>query len=219
MSERESFKRRVRARMEKTGERDTAARRHVADAKRPANAPETSDRPSADAVVQRTGKTWNEWFAILDEWGALDRSHRDIARHLREDHEVSGWWAQSVTVAYEKERGLRAKHERPGGFSIGASKTVAVPVERLYAAFVDEGERARLLPDAPVSLRTAQPNRSARFDWGDGATRVVVGFEAKGREKSAVAIEHERLPDAATAERTKSEWRNRLARLKEVLEA
>jgi hypothetical protein len=219
MTERKSFERRVRARMEKTGERDTAARRHVTDAKRPANAPETSDRPSDETVVQRTGKTWDEWFAILDEWGAFDRSHRDIARHLREDHEVSGWWAQSVTVAYEKERGLRAKHERPGGFSVGASKTVAVPVERLYAAFVDEAERARLLPDAPVSLRTAQRNRSARFDWGEDATRVVVGFEGKGPKKSTVTVEHERLADAATAERTKSEWRDRLARLKDVLEA
>jgi hypothetical protein len=84
-------------------------------------------------------------------------------------------------------------------------------VVRLYAASVDDAERARLLPDAPLSLRTAQPNRSARFDAGDGATRVVVGFESKGPEKSTVAVEHERLADAAVAERTKTEWRERLA--------
>jgi hypothetical protein len=183
------------------------------------DAPDTSDRPSEETVLERTGKTWDEWFALLDEWGAMERSHRDIARRLHENHDVSSWWAQSVTVAYEKKRGLRVRHERPRGFSVGASKTIAVPVQRLYAAFVDDAERARLLPDAPLSLRTAQPNRSARFDAGDGATRVVVGFESKGPEKSTVAIEHERLPDADAAERAKAEWRERLSRLKAALEA
>jgi hypothetical protein len=219
MTERKSFKRRVRARMEKTGERYTAARGHLVEEQTAAEAPEPTDRPSADAVVRRTGKTWDEWFAILDAWGAAERSHREIARHLREANGVSGWWAQSVTVAYEKARGLRVKHERPGGFSVGASKTIAVPVERVFAAFADEEERGRLLPDAPLSLRTAQANRSARFDWGDGRTRVVVGFEDKGPEKTTVAVEHERLPDAAAADRTKAEWRGRLALLKEALEA
>jgi hypothetical protein len=217
MTERKSFKRRVRARMEKTGERYTAARRHLVAEKAAAAEPEPP--VSEEAVVRNTGKTWDEWFAILDEWGAAARSHRDIARHLREAHGTGGWWAQSVTVAYERARGLRAKYERPRGFSVTASKTVAVPVERLFAAFADDEERARLLPDAPLSLRTAQPNRSARFDWGDAGTRVVVGFADKGPEKSQVALEHERLPDAAAAERAKTEWRERLARLKAALEA
>jgi hypothetical protein len=217
MTERKSFKRRVRARMEKTGERYTAARRHLAE-EHPA--PEQPEPPvSEEAVVRNTGKTWGEWFAILDEGGAAERSHRDIARQLREAYGVPGWWAQSVTVAYERARGLRAKYEKPGGFSITASKTIGVPVARLFAAFTDDDERARVLPGAPLTLRTAKPNRTARFDWAEGATRVIIGFEDKGPEKSTVAVEHGRLPDAAAAERTKAEWRERLARLKEALEA
>jgi hypothetical protein len=124
---------------------------------------------------------------------------------------VPGWWAQTVTVGYERARGMRALHERPDGFSVTASKTVGVPVERLFEAVV-----APAWPE--LRLRTAQPGRSARFDWEDGETRVAVGFEAKGDAKGVVSVEHSRLPDAETAERTKLEWRARLVELKRGLE-
>ena len=99
-----------------------------------------------------------------------------------------------------------------------ASKTVAAPVERLYDAFVDESLRERWLPDGELSERTATKPRSARFDWGDGDSRVVVGFESKDEAKSTVALEHARLADAGEAERMKAFWRQRLTALKSELE-
>ena len=65
--------------------------------------------------------------------------------------------------------------------------------------------------------RTSQPGRSARFDWEDGVTRVNVNITAC-EGKSQAAVEHERLPDAETAERTKAFWRDRLMALKTMLE-
>jgi hypothetical protein len=216
VTERKSFKKRVRARMEKTGERYTAARRHVAGGEGEGPSPEPVDPVSIgltsdETLVQRTGRGWNEWIAILDDWGAVERPHGEIATYLGEAHGLPGWWAQQVTVGYERARGLRdVGQRRGGGYEVNVTKTVNVPVERLYEAF--------LALDLPLSVRTAQPNRSARFDWEDGTTRVIVGFEAKGEAKSTVAVQHERLPDAETAERTKQEWRERLAALKADLE-
>jgi uncharacterized protein YndB with AHSA1/START domain len=123
-----------------------------------------------------------------------------------------------VTVSYERARGLRAVGERPEGFSITASKTVAVAVDRLYDAFVDESERERWLPGGELHERTATKPKSARFDWGDGTTRVIVGFTPREEAKSTVALEHERLADADEAERMKAFWRERVAALKELLE-
>ena len=128
------------------------------------------------------------------------------------------WGAQAVAGSYERVRGLRAVGEHPDGFTITASKTVAVPVDRLYEAFVDESRRARWLPDAELRERTRIEPRSARFDWGDGDTRVNVFFTAKGEEKSAAALQHVRLADAREAERMKAFWRDRVATMKEVLE-
>jgi hypothetical protein len=216
MTEKKALKRRVRARMEKTGERYTTARARVVRDAEPE--PEFDRRVSDEALVARTGRTWDEWFGALDAWDATARTHTEIARHLREELGMPGWWAQTVTVAYEQARGLRKRHERPDGWSVGATRTVAVPVERLYAAFLDEAQREGWLPGVRLGLRTARENRGARFDWEDGPTRVVVDFTAKGEAKSTVALAHERIPNADDAERRKRFWRERLAELKRVLE-
>lgn len=61
------------------------------------------------AVHTKTGKRWDEWFAILDEAGAKKWSHSQIAAYLYDSLEVPAWWNQMVAVAYEQERGLRPK--------------------------------------------------------------------------------------------------------------
>ncbi|HEX2374154.1 MAG TPA: DUF4287 domain-containing protein [Actinomycetota bacterium] len=252
MTKQKSFKGRVRARMDKTSESYTAARRQLlakAGAEPAAEAepvtlaePVTGAEPAAppagpvamppadaagsklpysDEVVRaNTGRVWDEWFALLDQWGAAARPHPEIARWLHEEHGVPGWWAQGVTVGYERARGLRAPGQRRGGqFEVSVSKTVAVPVDRLYEAFTDEGLRERWLPGAKLEVRTAQPGKSVRANWDDGSTRLVISFTARGDAKSQVALVHERVPDAEAAAELKAWWRGRVAVLKEVLEA
>ena len=115
----------------------------------------------------RTGSSWREWFALLDEWGAIEREHREIAAWLIAEHGVPGWWAQGVTVEYEKARGLRPiGGDRDGTLNAGASKTVAVPVERLYDAFADVELRDEWLPGAPLRERTATPAPRRRATTG-----------------------------------------------------
>jgi hypothetical protein len=224
MTRQKSFKQDVRARMEKTGESYSGARRQLlAKAERKAEAASVEDYEalmSDEAIQRRTGKRWGEWFAILDAWGGTEHTHKEIAAWLSEKHDIDGWSAQSVTVGYERARGMRAPGQRPGGgFSVTASRTIAAPVERLFEAFTDESVREGWLPGAELRERTSTPSKSARFDWEDGSTRVVVGFYTKGDAKSQVALEHERLPDADSAEQMKAFWREGLAKLKEQLEA
>jgi uncharacterized protein DUF4287 len=222
MTTQKSFKRAVRERMAKTGERYTAARAHLLPAEEDAApaAPAYEPAMSPDAVRSATGREWDEWFALLDEWGASDRPHKAIAAWLVAEHGVPGWWAQNVTVEYERSRGLRAPGSgRDGLFSVGASRTVAVPVDRLYEAFVDPEVRERWLPGDRVRERTVLPHRSARFDWEGGPTRLVVGFAEKGPAKAQVALAHERVPDAEVASELKAYWRERLGVLKALLES
>jgi len=193
--------------------REAARRRRAAAARLALNLDET--------IRERTGRGWEEWFDLLDEWGAADKSHREIARWLAEQQGIHplAWNAQAIAGSYERTRRGRQVGEHEDGFSITASKTVAVPVERLYDAFVDASLRERWLPDADLRERTATKPRSARFDWGDDGTRVHVTFAPKGEAKSVAAVSHVRLADGAEAERMKAFWRERVAGLKEVLEA
>ncbi len=240
------FKQRVRARMTKTGESYTAARRQLlhkaaADTEpatearnadlapgRPEEAAAPGNAPAAippdalvvadDAMLRATGKRHAAWFALLDAWGATDHTHTEIARWLSETHDVPAWWTQSVTVSYERARGMRARHQMRDGFSVSATKTVAVAPERAFAAFTNARLRGRWLPGAAMKQRPTRAAMSARFDWSDPPSRVIVGVAPKGTDKSLVYITHEQLPDAESGERLKRAWRDALVELKAFLE-
>jgi hypothetical protein len=221
MTEHKSFKRLVRSRMAKTGESYTTARVMLLRAEPSNNGTSAPTLKTSDEKIrERTGRGWEEWFALLDSWGAADRSHREIALWLSEQMGIHplAWNAQAITASYELTRGLREVGEKDDGFAITASKTVAVPVERLYEAVVSEAERTAWLPDARLSERTATRPKSARFDWAEGPTRVNVTFLARGESRSTVAVEHRRLADAGEADRMKTYWRERLSVLKGALE-
>ncbi|MCP9491434.1 MAG: hypothetical protein MSC31_16405 [Solirubrobacteraceae bacterium MAG38_C4-C5] len=215
MTRQKSFKRLVRSRMEKTGESYTAARAVLLAAEESATVERPPLTTSDEVIRRRTGRGWEEWFDLLDEWGAAELSHREIARRVAAELAIESlaWHAQAITVSYERARGLRVVGERSDGFAVTAQRTVAVPVEALFDAFVDGSLRRRWLPEDELRERTARKPRSARFDWADGETRVNVTFLEKGDGKSTVAVEHARLADAGEAERMKAFWRERLTAL------
>lgn len=219
MTANKDFKRLVRARMQKTGESYTAARAHFATT-RPT--PPRIDYArlagrSDEILKQRTGCTWERWVKALDRVRAHEWSHRDIARYVRKQYRIDGWWAQTVTVGYERIKGLRAIGQRRSGlWEASKGRTFAVPVDRLFRAFHDPRQRSRWLPGVTPTVRTAMPGKSIRMGWPDG-TRVVVGFVAKGPSKSQVAIQHEKLADQAAVARAKTYWAERLDALGDSL--
>jgi uncharacterized protein YndB with AHSA1/START domain len=197
-----------------------ATDRTEATRRRSSQPPDPEPGTSVEGVKRATGRSREEWFSLLDAWGAGRRPYREVADWLTGEHGLSRWWAQKLVVEYEQARGLRAPGVRPDGtFEVSASKTVAVALERVFAAYVDADLRQRWLPDAEMRERASQPQRSVRFEWEDGATRVLVTFAATGAGKSLVSVQHQRLPDATVAEQMKSYWRERLEALKAVLEA
>ena len=176
--------------------------------------------PQMTGVRRATGREREEWFAALDEWGAPGRPYREIADWLMGEHDLSKWWAQKLIVEYEQERGLRRPGARRNGtFEVSATKTVEVPVARLFDAFVDSRRRNRWLTDGKMTLQTSERGRSARFLWEDGATRVNVDFVKKDSSRSTVVVSHQRLTDADQAQAEKTRWRERLNEIKSLLES
>jgi hypothetical protein len=175
------------------------------------------------AIRARTGRGWDEWLAVLDADGAHGLSHREIVelvgRHLPAE---DGWWQQMVTVGYEQARGLRAKHQKPEGFQISRSKTVAVPVSRLYAAFTEASLLAAWLGQdvvAAITPRKCVLDKSARMLWTDGQTTVDALFYEKGEGRSQVTLQHSKLGSADEATAMKAYWGEKLDGLKALLEA
>lgn len=182
-----------------------------------------TEKLSDEALREATGKGWPQWFAVLDAWGAASRGHTEIAGHVREDHGVDGWYAQSVAVGYEQERGLReVGQSSTGDWRTSGSKTIEASAARVIEAFADDGVRSRWLPGADVTLRTHRPAKSVTADFKDatGATsRLSVGVTVKGPAKTLVGVRHEKLADAVEVAAYKAFWRERLTELKSLLES
>lgn len=237
MPRNKDLKRLVRARMKKTGEAYTAARAHIKKTPRrktlsvasvtPSRAMTTPElKPSgyaslagmSDATIkEKTGCTWERWVYALDRRGAEKMSHGEIARIVNEKYKVDGWWSQTVTVGYERIKGLRARGQRlDGTFEASKSRTFNVPVTTLFDAWAKPAVRRRWLDGQTVKVRTATAPKSMRLDWTDGGI-IAVWFTSKGKSKSSVGLAHTKLPDREAAERLKQHWTERLDALGEVL--
>jgi uncharacterized protein YndB with AHSA1/START domain len=182
--------------------------------------PKSAPRMSDEAVQAKTGKTWPEWFAILDKAGCSKMIHGQIVEVLEENYNVGPWWGHMVTVGYEQERGLREKHQKPAGFEIGGSKTVDVDIATLFAAREDKKKRAKWLgaESAEIEIRNVHPSKSMRITWIDGNNGVSVNFYAKSAGKSQVTVQHSKLPNGKVAEQMKTYWAEKLVAMKEALE-
>jgi len=238
MPRNKDLKRLVRARMSRTGESYTAARTHVlakpsskprASTLRAAEPRKTSvaraPRPNyaelagySDEVLKaKTGCTWERWVGVLDYYRADKMTHRDIAALVNKKFKIEGWWSQAVTVGYERIKGLRARGQRrDGSYEANKSRTYNVPTERLFDAWANARVRGRWLDGEIGRVRTSTPAKSMRLD-GKGGSIVAVGFWPKGPSKSAVSVQHTKLPDQETATKLKKYWSERLDALRDVL--
>lgn len=173
---------------------------------------------SDEAVRNKTGKSWEEWFVIMDAAGASLMDHKQIVAFLNNEHQVGPWWQQMVTVAYEQARGLREKYQTPQGYQASRSKTIAVPVQELFQAWEEEQTRRRWLTEQGYTIRKATPLKSVRLTWRDGSN-VDLAFYAKGDAKSQLTVQQSNLEDAGAVDKAKAFWGKALDKLKELLEA
>lgn len=173
---------------------------------------------SDDAVQAKTGKTWKEWFAILDKAGAKKMSHQEIVKYLHAKQGVGPWWQQMVTVTYERARGLRNVNQKPSGYEISVSRTINVPIAKLYHAFANDKARNAWLAEDGLAVRKATANKSMRVTWNDVKTSLEISFVSKGDAKSQVVVQHSKLPNARASTTMKTYWGKALDRLRASLE-
>ena len=215
MTKQESFKRRVRARMAKTGERYLAARRALLEQAANANRrrtwaaePEVGD----EAVQAETGRSWDDWVDVLEVWPGVEDGHPAIAAHLLDHHGLSPWWSQTVTVGFERISGRRLPYERPDGtFTAGRSKTVDIPAAELRAALLDPTARQDLFPGNPTELLSDPAAKTIRISLGPGD--VQFGVTDKGDDRSQISVSHRRLPTYDEVEVWQYYWTDWLAAL------
>ncbi|MET0791072.1 MAG: hypothetical protein ABW061_06080, partial [Polyangiaceae bacterium] len=196
---------------------------------KPSGAPVRLDKPakirpieqavgvSSDAVARRTGKSWAEWFALLDAAGAAELDHKGIVAVLAQRHGVGPWWQQMVTVAYEQARGKNGNQAADDGFQVDVVKTLELPLAKLYRFWSEPAERNKWLADDRFSIHKATASKSIRARWGRGVSRIDVDFCEKGPLKSQVTVQHNRIETSDAAEQMKAYWAKKISALEALL--
>lgn len=184
------------------------------------------------AVTKATGKSWDHWLSVLDAFDVKKNGHRAASKHLHQKHGVSEWWSQMVTVGYEQKRGLRELRQKADGYSASASRTIVAPIAAVLDAFEDKGLASRWLPKGVIAHKVTRPPMkngrptkagSARMTWTDGSKTLSAWVSDKGAKsgpaKTAVQVQHDKLPDARTCDRMRAMWAERMDALRQLLES
>ena len=249
MTRARALKQVIRARVAKTGERYATARRMVlktlpgaAATLLPAVSPSAPEPATRTAVKpktsisdakfrEKTGHGLDHWFDVLDRFGAVEKGHTAAARHLYEAHGVEGWYAQGITVAYERARGVRGANQRcDGAYEVSVSKVMTGNPRRVIAAITDARTRRGLTGvdaalvealwnalDSPSSKGfVVRPDGLGRFRYNWGKTTVQLYLQPKAGGKVSVVATNMKLTGAAMVEERRAMWRtalNSLAKL------
>src|SRR4051812_9430452 len=234
MTRARALKKVIRARVARTGERYTTARRHVLRELAPAKAaPPPATTPSLPASTrgglsdakarEKTGHGLDHWFAVLDRFGGAEKGHTALARHLYLDHSIPSWYCQGLTVAYERARGVRAINQRcDGEFEVSVSRLVHANTAEVIGAITDARRRKRWAQNVDASLLEAlaagvsgprstkvviRPDGLGRFRYKWGDTVVQFYLTPKPGGKVSLVVTNSKLADSAMVEARRARWR------------
>lgn len=216
MTRHESFKRRVRARMAKTGEKYGSARRILLEQAAGHDAPSWISEPGhPEAVIrENTGRGWDEWRELIGRWPGHQHGHTAVASWLQEEHAVDGWWAQAVTVGWERITGRRLPHQMGDGtFTASKSATIATDPEALRELLLDDEARVDLFVGLDVERRSRLTSKNIRLGLGGGVVEIAI--VPRGAARATVTVAHARLSTPEDVAFWKAYWTNWLRELDE----
>lgn len=176
------------------------------------------------AVERATSRTWDDWLRFMDAIGAKNLSHHEIATkviaELDGKVENVGWWAQSVTVAYEQHAGHRIPGQRPDGtFQTSVSKATTLGMQALmdkWVQFAAEDQSVLALAAGDVRVSGTEKRITWRTKAHDGSDIRVTSEPKKDGTASIIAVQMGLQTNELNNE-AKARWTSILQRFLESL--
>lgn len=170
---------------------------------------------SLDGVVDATGRSWDEWRAVLDGWGADAMTHSQIARRLQDEEQVAHWWAQTLTVAYEQHIGRRVPGQASDGtFATSTSRTLAGELDDVFPRWLEVVADLSHRTNAEIARAPATASKETYRYWRVGfadGSRVELGASQVRQGRVRIGIGHQRLPGPDDVDPWRRFWRSLLA--------
>jgi len=203
--------------------------------------PPRSDSPDVTnaSAREKTGKTLKQWFAHLDELGGVAKGRRELVNQLHAGAKLNEWWATTLVVEYERAKGVTEKDGKPRGYSICSTKTIAAPLERVFAAFgtakdldrwlgartkveFEDGGTLQNGDGDRATFQRIRANKDLCLAWEHAqrarGSQVEVLFAPKGAEKIGITLNHTRIQERKDADELRAGWSAAFEQLKQLLE-
>ncbi len=165
---------------------------------------------NTDAIAAATGLEWSEWTRALGEMDAGNLDHNAIVACARQIKPISGWWAQSVAVAFEQDIGRRLPGQKSdGSFSASVSRTVPGQAADAFAQWCEfaSSNAGKQEPAFAAGPKTSQTLTWYywRAKYVDGSA-VVLNMQDTNSGKTRIAVEHAKLVHPADIKARKDSW-------------
>lgn len=219
MTKNSNFKQLVRTRMLKTGERYAAARKALLNQTQ-RNTTGTARvwiaqlDLSDESVITKTGKSLNEWCDIIEAWSGDQTDHTAVATYLRDEIGIDSWWAQGITVSFERITGKRLPYQQKDGtFTASKSRVLPMPEHELRQLFLSDEERDNLFPEQHTELLSKPDAKNLKLKLELGT--AILWMEAQKNGKTKITVSHEKLPTFDDVEQCKFYWDELLGAIEE----
>jgi uncharacterized protein YndB with AHSA1/START domain len=159
-----------------------------------------------EVTRQETGKTPEEWFAMVDSRLSPQPGRKAVGDFLFKEMKVDAWWVTTLVVGYEAARGIVEKDGRPRGYSICMTKAIAAAPEQVFAA-IQEASWAG--PGTKVAVLKATPGKLLRFALegpGHPAGELVEIKLTPAAGKCSLVLNYERIQDRGRADGLREAW-------------
>lgn len=196
------------------------------------------DGISSEAAKKATGHDWAEWKSILEKAGAKNWNHKEIVAYLRNSYKLSGWWQQTVTVAYEKAEGRRVDGQTADtGFQVGIQKVFPIGIDQAWSLLssrkgIDcwlgkvsrlalvEGKTYTTESGIEGEIRVVKPGSRLRLKWHKPGMKrpatLQITLVERAPEKTSIRVHLEHLPSQKVREEMKSHWQEVLGKLEDL---
>jgi hypothetical protein len=173
----------------------------------------TMRRRRAQLIEKESGRTADQWFALLDDAGAREMTRQATTRWLRE-RGVSMQVCMALQVEHEQAIGRREAGQLcTGDYQAAASRSFEGSLDEALGLWVErvsgvqDFDRVGLAGEPRIS--GSEKFRYWRVDLTDG-TRVEVNVSRAPGGKASLNVQHRKLPDKAASDRWKLFWRELL---------
>lgn len=179
-----------------------------------------ADGFSDDGVATKTGRTREEWYAVLDAYDAAAKGHAAAAKHL-ESLGIGPWWAQSIVIDYERVRlGRPVGLRNDGLYGFSVSRTMTANSAQTWAMagalvglkLLDPGAHWRAGDERGlVKTMAARHRLTMTCEEAHGApSQVVIEVRVRPGDRATIQVTHRKLGSSERMDALKAFWRARL---------